>query len=419
MGGQDGSRFQRMVSDQIRANPRDPILISVNGYQPWLEEVLSSCIDDRWSELSDLNRELQFADTVKFPERSNKRSKMVPWSFIIDEMNLPEVYWWTFGRTPPEEEQSLADVTIIFTQPTDISENVVSELLFNTLYSDEDFDMPRKDEEGVCWIFAKLYWLLTDWQNIDREVERELEEAELNSRGRTFPVKLRTRTMHKQVDRIYEFKEYLRFHTRSFKKLLKLKPTPPKGQEDNTDPVFEEIENAIDDLDQYDYYLDTLKERFTNLIELEFNIENATQSDNARFLSVVASIFLPISFLAVTLLSVFGITTATFPTIWFLWISIPLLIISIIFTIAFPWSVARFQKRFYSIERKHLLLPRQNFTMLGAELPDTADVPRNIKVGGTVANRSQNGARRGGGAGLRSRSRNRSRSRRRGDEEKD
>lgn len=131
-----------------------------------------------------------------------------------------------------------------------MSENVVSELLFNKIYGDEEFGVPRNDEASICWIFEKLYWLLTDWQNINREVERELEEAELNSRGRAFPVKLRTRTMHKQVDRIYELREYLRFHSRSFKKLLKLKPPAKKSHEDDPDPVFDEIENAIDDLDQ-------------------------------------------------------------------------------------------------------------------------------------------------------------------------
>lgn len=80
------------------------LLRSINDYQPWLENVLSSCIDDRWSELSGLDRELQFADTVKFPERSTRRSKMVPWSFIVDEMNVPEVYYWTFGQLPPNYE---------------------------------------------------------------------------------------------------------------------------------------------------------------------------------------------------------------------------------------------------------------------------------------------------------------------------
>lgn len=124
--------------------------------------------------------------------------------------------------------------------------------------------------------------------------------------------------MHKQVDRLYELKEYLRFHTRSFKKLIKLKPSDKKPYEDDSDPVWEEMDNAVEDLDQFDYYMDSLKERFNNLIELvskanqtlgmlrltsmfqEFNIESANQSDYSQFLSVIAAVYLPISYLAVS-----------------------------------------------------------------------------------------------------------------------
>ena len=109
--------------------------------------------------------------------------------------------------------------------------------------------------------------------------------------------------MHKEIDRIYELTEYLRFHSRSFKKLAKLKQDVPKAEQE--EPVWDQMDDEIDNLDQYSYYLDSLKERFNNLIELEFNIENATQSDNSRFLSILGSLFLPVSFLA----SIFGITS--------------------------------------------------------------------------------------------------------------
>lgn len=86
--------------------------------------------------------------------------------------------------------------------------------------------------------------------------------------------------MHKEVDRIYELNEYLRFHTRSFKKLTKLKTEVKKDEQQ--EPVWDQMDDAVDDLDQYGYYLDSLKERFNNLIELEFNIENANQCKTTR-----------------------------------------------------------------------------------------------------------------------------------------
>ena len=66
---------------------------------------------------------------------------------------------------------------LLFTRPTDVSENVVTELMFPYLCKIADYDRPRLDEEGLAWLFLHLYDLLTDWQNIIREVERRLAEA--------------------------------------------------------------------------------------------------------------------------------------------------------------------------------------------------------------------------------------------------
>jgi len=86
---------------------------------------------------------------------------------------------------------------------------------------------------------------------------------------------------------------------------------------------------------------------------------------------VVASIFLPVSFLA----SLFGITTVTWPAIWYLWSAIPIVIVSILFTLLFPWSVRQVQKLLYPVEELRIPLQPSSFTMLGDELPDNVDVP--------------------------------------------
>ena len=101
----------------------------------------------------------------------------------------------------------------------------------------------------------------------------------------------------------------------------------------------------MEDLEQFDSTLDSLKEResclfawnsrlltqkpagFNNLIELEFNVSNAVQADNSAFLSTIATLFLPVSFLA----SLFGITTVTWPVIWYLWAAIPIFVVVRIF----------------------------------------------------------------------------------------
>jgi len=202
-------------------------------------------------------------------------------------MNVPQVYYWSVGMEPPSWDDSglpnidhyrfrvggwecgrgacrldrEVAVAIIFTKPLPVSEHVVTELLFGYLYRDGDFNLLREDDEGICWLFSRLYWLLTDWQNILSEIAIRLDEAEANSHGRHLPVKKRTRSMHYEVNRLYEMKDYLRFHNRSFKKLQKLKDAVPKlGQ---SDPLWADMDDSID----------SLKERFTNLIDLEVRDE--------------------------------------------------------------------------------------------------------------------------------------------------
>jgi hypothetical protein len=68
---------------------------------------------------------------------------------------------------------------------------------------DEDFDQPREDEEGVCWVFSRLHSLLTDWQNIVNDMIARLESSEANSKRRLLPVKVRTRQMHEEIALLY------------------------------------------------------------------------------------------------------------------------------------------------------------------------------------------------------------------------
>jgi Mg2+ and Co2+ transporter CorA len=434
-GPKDAGRFARLIEDQVRAFPRDPLIISVNGYQPWLEEIFDSCIQDYWEDLSDLDRETQFAGTMQFPEKASQRAQYVPWTFILDHMNVPQVYYWSVGMEPPRwEDVGLppietfrfrvgvwqmgrgacridreVSVTIIFTKPIPVAEHVVTHCLFQNLYKDADFDQPRQDDEGICWIFLRLYWLLTDWQNIYLAIVTRLDEADENSHGRKLPVKMRARMMHTEVDRIYEMKEYLHFHSRALKKLQKLKDNVPKNEQQ--DPLWNDLDDAIEDLDQYDSTTDMLKERFNNLIELEFNITNTTQTNNSTFLGIVATIFLPLSFVA----SLFGITTVTWPVIWYVYVAVPCLVVSILLILAFKYGLKAIQEVRYPIENRQIHLEPENFTMLGEELPGSADIPGSAKAasGGRRRSRRQsdiNGA---------SRSRARSQSKLRGEKDDD
>lgn len=269
----------------------------------------------------------------------------------------------------------LTSILGILSRSTPIAEHIIGDVMFKKLYSDPDFDLPRNDEEGICWTFSRLYSLFTNWRNVIREATARLDEAEINCSGRYFPVKLRTRAMHIEVDRIYELQEYLRFHVRSLRKLAKLKEAASPEEQQN--PIWCDIEDAVDDLDQFDTSLNNLKERFLNLLDLEFNIQNADQTEDSAFLMVIATLFLPVSFLA----SVFGIQNINWPPKWYLYSALPIFLTSCIFVVVFPFTVRRYQKTRYGIESTRILLHQHDFTMMGSDLPQSVDVPGSNRLG--------------------------------------
>lgn len=403
-GPNDAQRFEGLIRRCVANNPDDPILLIANGYQPWLEHVFEICIDNLWSDRQELIRESHYADTLRFPENTYRRLQKklsLPWSFIVDYINVPDVYYWTFREQPPEHGDApqvdsyrfrlgvwtcargayihdrRIPVTMLFTQPTDVSHHIATELLFPFMYSDRDYSTDRSDEQYVSYIFLRLFDLLSDWENVIREFEGHLEAAERNSREGFAPVKFRARTMHHQIDRIYELLLYLQFHTRAVKKLVKLKPddkdkdNQSNASGDNDDPIWSELDDLSDELDQANYELGALKERFDNLTDLEFSIENAKQSDDSRFLTAIATLFLPISYLA----SIWGITTFTQSPMEYLYAAIPVFVASAAFVVIFPIVLHRIQKALYPAEKQRLQLYSEDYTMLGSQLPDTANAP--------------------------------------------
>ena len=389
----DTERFAVRIRRLVHANPGEPLILAVTGYQWWLVDVFTAILNADGTDGGDIRnfcRQVQRPGTMQFPERASKRDPYVPWKFIVEQINVPQVYHWSVGMSDPAlahgAAPSIADfrfrigvwqmaqgayrfdpdvsVAIIFTPPTEVADGVVLKHLFPYLFQDDELDYLRRDEEGVCWMFSQLYWLLTDWENVIHDLVTRLDQAEENSHNRKLPVKMRARMMHQDVDRIYELKQFTHFHLRAFGKLHRHQSHVPR--EEQADPLWNDMADTVEDLQQYEDTLDGLKERFNNLLDLEFNIQNASQSNNAQFLSIVATLFLPASFLA----SLFGMSTVTWPPIWFLYIAMPLLALSVFATAVFPSLIHNAQRALYPIERVRQAPDPRTFTLLGEEMPD-------------------------------------------------
>lgn len=124
-----------------------------------------------------------------------------PWIFVIDQFNVPQVYWESVNCTPPPPDQledlsnfvfriggwycgrgayrfdASLPVILLFTPPTTISRRIVSDTLFEYLYKDPARDLPDMNEAGLAWLFLKLQNLLSDFNNVTGLVEKELNNA--------------------------------------------------------------------------------------------------------------------------------------------------------------------------------------------------------------------------------------------------
>ncbi|KAF4549974.1 Hypothetical protein D9617_19g102790 [Elsinoe fawcettii] len=390
----DSPKFKQLVLESVKANPQEPLIIAVNGFAPYLEGLFATCINNPDPGFGLANREVQYAESVQLPQSADRRAGQIPWTFILDQMNLPEVYKWSFGYDAPHEHHtndidnyrfrigawvcdqgayrfdSKIPVVVIFTRPNETAENVIQTHVFPHIFKAAELYDDREADDAVCWVFYQLYNLLSDWQNIISEVGKKLNAAEVDSRRRDLPIKNRTRRLHREVDHIYALDEHLRFHMRCFRKLSKFKIVEATENK-HGDSIWEIMDDALDDLGQYDNYLESMKERFTNLIELEFNIENATQSANARFISILGALFIPVSFAA----SIFGISTIEWPPIWYLYVALPVFLFSLLLVVTLPSYISDNQNSAFPSHRKRIALHPHDFTLIGNEIPDSQDMP--------------------------------------------
>jgi len=77
---------------------------SVNGYNHLLASVFASCIEAKDSTLDLTNRQVQHFDAVQLPQSADRRAGKVPWTFIVDQMNLAEVWFWSFEMSDAQQD---------------------------------------------------------------------------------------------------------------------------------------------------------------------------------------------------------------------------------------------------------------------------------------------------------------------------
>ncbi|PKX95172.1 uncharacterized protein P174DRAFT_127072 [Aspergillus novofumigatus IBT 16806] len=142
------------------------------------------------------------------------------------------------------------------------------------------------------WGIADCLYLFADWTSILDTLRDKLREAELRSSGNRLPVAVRTRLLHQQTATVVEVRESLRFYQ------AVIVHTRDKQNGRIGEDLSDQLRQMKRQLDHNMITLDTLKDQLSNLINLEFNLTTVAQSRSVAGLTVLALIYIPLSYVA-------------------------------------------------------------------------------------------------------------------------
>ena len=354
--------FQRAVKRTLNTDLKRPLFIVVSDKEDWLADMLASCckkeeLEKECSkELKKINEEVNNIWKFRFPDASfirakGTRSTMWTWSFIIDHVYSPfdddhghfRVGVWTCGESGYryKDQTDSLPVIVIFTTPEDVG---LHQNIFEAIYDDVDYWIGESygRDDIIYWIFHNLWRNFSRWDDIIEQFEERVIAAEINSNleNPKGPASIRTRESHRQIGEIYNVQQYLRSHYHSFQRLVYLKNMSNQASGTATqrsmlgvgDELEDELGSAQAEILQTGEELEFLSQRFDNLTSFAANMETIRQAEDTRVLTIIATVFLPISFLA----SIWGMTEFSGSPTLFIYVIIPIVVVSVVVATYLP-----------------------------------------------------------------------------------
>ncbi|KAK5021114.1 hypothetical protein LTR60_000113 [Cryomyces antarcticus] len=167
------------------------------------------------------------------------------------------------------------------------------------------------------------------------------------------------------VGKILALREVLRSHSVAAAKLRKYARTEVGEGRLDVNSQFADIEDENKD---YEQAFATIREKFQNLLGLEFSTESVRTSQSVAVITALAFIFVPLSFLA----SVFGLNGVNVDAKWFGIACIPIVVISLICTLSIGgiirlWERNQSEQEGLGLDKPSEKLPLIRFNILAKQ----------------------------------------------------
>lgn len=152
------------------------------------------------------------------------------------------------------------------------------------------------------WILIELYYLFSDWDNIWKSKQKNLDFHDARAYRDVMPSSLLdlTKTLHKDVGNMIVLRELLHLHANAIGKYRKLIEHPSSTGQQH-EQLSEKVATLIQDLSSHQETSKSISCQLQNLLCLIKSTEIISQGRVLDRLNILAFIFLPLILVAVSL----------------------------------------------------------------------------------------------------------------------
>ncbi|KAL2358265.1 hypothetical protein BJ546DRAFT_1087580 [Cryomyces antarcticus] len=358
---------------------KSALIVVVQGDAPWLGTALEQAIPDYrdeiikkmyeengpiqlpWSPYAGGRARVHLASIMEYMGNSVGATRDQPIS--LSALRTRVGVWVSFETQLAAGLQPSPVIVLFFLQKT--KRCFAKEIARKLWTSPADCFQFSRLQMNPLYIFVSLYRAFTDWSFTIDSLSREYGKAEKNSEERSLLVINRVRLLHRSVGKILALREVLRSHSVAAAKLRKYARTEVGEGRLDVNSQFADIEDENKD---YEQAFATIREKFQNLLGLEFSTESVRTSQSVAVITALAFIFVPLSFLA----SVFGLNGVNVDAKWFGIACIPIVVISLICTLSIGgiirlWERNQSEQEGLGLDKPSEKLPLIRFNILAKQ----------------------------------------------------
>ncbi|CZR49523.1 uncharacterized protein FPRO_15882 [Fusarium proliferatum ET1] len=340
---QDG--FSGFMRDEV-AKSHGPILLALDGWRQWTDAMLRGIIPrlppESYHQMASTSSSI-----VSLPVTDSdglETAFVINLIDVVDDsdsvktsqklLNLDNtrsakpvrIFYWTCeaGGLPDFPDRPFALLCVE-------SENRMEDRI-----EDHFLENPRRWNRlthSLHWLVVDVFFIFNKWDGVIEATAEALTTMEVVVYLRTLPIMFIARLIHRDIGTLIELGEYTQLHQAIIEQVAESikRNTSHKDQDTSLSRDVDSLLHRIGEIQMSFKHVDVsmgkMQKQLENLLSLAFNTETIEQSRILGRLTVLAFVFVPLSYVA----ALFSMQGTTFPTEYYPVSALPVLLLTLAF----------------------------------------------------------------------------------------